>query len=113
MLFPEAKDLAQVKFYMFIAIEVYVFLAIMLSFYILYKIAMLSNHKGFKNLFLFLMSFLLRVPFQSVEITEYKKLSFKIVLKEVWKVLFMLVIATIWFIVAMILGYNQIQGFKG
>ncbi|MYL34627.1 hypothetical protein GLW05_13595 [Pontibacillus yanchengensis] len=111
MFFPEAKDVSQVKFYMLIATQIYVFLAVVITFYILYKVAMLSNNKGFKNLFLFLMSLVLRIPFQSVEVTEYNKLSFRTVIKEVWKELLFFIIATIWFLGAMIVGYIQIQEF--
>lgn len=112
LFFPEATDAAQVQFYIFIATIIYLFLTITITFYIFYKIAMISGHKGFKNIFLFLMSLLLRIPFQSVEVNENKKLSGKIVLKEVWKELFIIILATVWLVVGVILGNIEISQFR-
>jgi hypothetical protein len=75
---------------------------------------MLSGNKGFKNLFLFLMSFLLRIPIQPVDVTESNtKLLGRRVFKEIWKELLVIIIATILFIVGLVLANLQIQEFRG
>lgn len=115
MFFPEAKDIAQVEFYTFIATMIYAFLVAIFTFYIFYKIAMLSNNKGFKNLFLLLMSLLLRIPFNPVDdVTKStKKTSKSLLFKEIWKELLIIFIATVWFIVGLFFANLQIQEFKG
>ncbi|MDQ0483673.1 hypothetical protein [Guptibacillus hwajinpoensis] len=112
MFFPEAKDLAQVEFYTFIASMIYLFIVSIMLFYIFYRLAMVSNHKGLMNFFMYLMSLLLRLPFQSVEVIGESQLSRRQIIKEVWKELLVISVATIWFLIGLILAYFQIQDFK-
>ncbi|MDP4552820.1 hypothetical protein Q9251_18230 [Alkalihalobacillus macyae] len=112
MFFPEAKDLAQVEFYTFIATLIYLFFVSIMLFYIFYRLAMVSNHKGIMNFFMYLMSLLLRLPFQSVEVMDENQLSLRRVIKELWKELLVISVVTIWFLVGLILAYFQIQDFK-
>ncbi|WP_226577434.1 hypothetical protein [Halobacillus litoralis] len=111
-LFPEAKSASQVEFYIFIATMVYLFLTFFLTFYIFYKIAMISGHRKIKNVFLFLMSLLLRIPFQPVESIEKTKLTFRGAIKEVYKEIIIVVIVTLWYVIGLFIGYHQILDFR-
>ncbi|GEN52442.1 hypothetical protein HFA01_07040 [Halobacillus faecis] len=104
--------MAQVEFYSFIATMCYLFLVSALLFFIFYKIAMLSPNKRLKNIFLFFMSLLLRIPFKPVEVTGHQRLSLPRVWKEVWKYALAVFFVTIWYLTALYFAQIQIEEFK-
>ncbi|MDC3413169.1 hypothetical protein [Terrihalobacillus insolitus] len=114
MFFPEATDITGVQWRIVIAVGAYLLVVTFAIFYSLYKISMLSQNKRFKNIFLFLMSILFRIPFQKVEsiIGEKEKLTFNRIWKEIWLEVLIVFIATLWLVGALITGVNQIQEFK-
>ncbi|RPF50602.1 hypothetical protein [Aquisalibacillus elongatus] len=114
MFFPEATDITGVQFRIVIVIGVYLFVVIFAIFYSLYKISMISQNKRFKNIFLFVMSILLRTPFQKVEsiIGDKEEFTVKRIWKEIWKEVFIVTFATLWLFGALSAGFHQIHEFK-
>ncbi|WLD94301.1 hypothetical protein [Alkalihalobacillus sp. AL-G] len=110
----EANDIEGIKFRIVISVGIYLFIVFFAIFYSLYKISMISHNKRFKNIFLFLMSFLLRTPFQKVEsiVGEKEELTIKRIWKEIRMEVLIVFFTTLWLVGALITGLNQIQEFK-
>lgn len=113
--FPEPRDIAGVKFYLLIGISAYLFVSIAVMFNALYKLAMNSNQNTWKNIFLFLMSVLMRNPTWPLKNSERKESSSLTVKKAyflVWKEVIFLILATIWLALGIYIGISQINEMK-